>query len=202
MMRSIFLRLQLLFAQGKTTLIGKDTVQAQVLDGETLDNLDRVEPYGLSYHPKPGSRAYLQFPSGDRSYGVALIIGDKRYQLDLQEGEVALHDDAGNYVMLKHGGIVETKASTKVLATTPLFETSGDAKVGGNLLVMGSSHLTQTTTCEQQVVASGFAGAAGGPAAMPGGAAITGIITANGKNIGPTHTHTSSAPGAPTSGVI
>ncbi|MGB7650864.1 MAG: phage baseplate assembly protein [Gallionella sp.] len=201
MMRSIFHRLQLVFAQGKTTLVGKDTVQAKVLDGETLDNLDRVEPYGLSYHPKPGSRAYLQFPSGDRSYGVALIIGDKRYQLDLQEGEVALHDDAGNYVMLKQGGIVETKASSKVIATTPLFETSGDAKVGGNLLVVGN--MTAAAA-----IAGSFAGAAGTAASMPSGitaagaVALNGGVTANGKNIGAAHTHTTGAPGYPTSGVI
>ena len=200
MYRSIFHRLQLLLAQGKTTLIGKDTVQAKLLDGETLDNLDRVEPYGLSYRPKPGSRAYLQFPSGDRSYGVALIIGDKRYQLDLQEGEVALHDDAGNYVMLKQGGIVETQASTKVIATTPLFETSGDAKVGGNLLVVGN--MTAAAA-----IAGSFAGASGTAASMPSGITATGAValnggvTANGKNIGAAHTHTTGAAGYPTSGV-
>lgn len=201
MMRSVFHRLQLLLAQGKTTLVGKDTVQAKLLDGETLDNLDRIEPYGLSYHPKPGSRAYLHFPSGDRSYGVALIIGDKRYQLDLQEGEVALHDDVGNYVMLKQGGIVETKASSKVIATTPLFETSGDAKISGNLTVIGTTHLTDVTSCDALVMAVGFSGA-GGVAAMPDGLSITGTVTANGKNIGEAHTHTTGAPGSPTSGVL
>lgn len=139
-------RLQLLHAQGVGTLIGADKVQVKVLDGETLDNIDRVEPYGFSNRPHPGCRAYLSFPSGDRSYGVALIIGDKQYQMDLQEGEVALHDDEGNHVLMKRGGIVEVAANTKVIAQTPLFATSGDAQVGGKLTVLGGIEITGPAT--------------------------------------------------------
>lgn len=131
MMRQVWNRLQLLCAQGVTTLIGADKVQVRVLDGEPLNNIDRIEPYGFSYRPKKGSRAHLFFPSGDRSYGVALVIGDKRYQMDLQEGEVALHDDEGNHVHLKCGGIIEVKAATKVIADTPVFEATGDVVIGG-----------------------------------------------------------------------
>lgn len=105
MIRQVWNRLQLMFAQGVCNLIGADKVQVRVLDGETLDNIDRAEPYGFSYRPKAGSRAYLFFPSGDRSYGVALVIGDKRYQMDLREGEVALHDDLGQRVHLRRDGI-------------------------------------------------------------------------------------------------
>lgn len=146
MIRQVWNRLQLLCAQGVTTLIGADKVQVRVLDGETLHNLDRVEPYGLSYRPQPGSRAYLFFPSGDRSYGVALVIGDKRYQMDLQPGEVALHDDEGNHVHLKRGGVIEVKASAKVIAQTPLFETTGDARIGGKLFAMAGLEITGTAT--------------------------------------------------------
>lgn len=118
MMRQVWNRLQLLFAQGVTTLIGADKVQVRVLDSETLDNIDRVEPYGVSYRPKKGSRAYLFFPAGDRSYGVALIIGDKRYQIDLQEGEMALHDDQGQKIHIKRDGIlIDTPFNFEVRAT-------------------------------------------------------------------------------------
>ncbi|MDD2722236.1 MAG: phage baseplate assembly protein [Gallionella sp.] len=146
MMRQVWNRLQLLCAQGVGTLIGADKVQVKVLDGETLNNIDRVEPYGFSYRPKPGCRAHLFFPAGDRSYGVALVVGDKRYQMDLKEGEVALHDDEGNHVHLKRGGVVEVKAATRVIAQTPLFETSGDAKVGGHLTVLSGISIIGTAT--------------------------------------------------------
>lgn len=111
MIGQVWNRLQLIFAQGIGTLIGADKVQVTVLDGEPLNNIKRVEPYGFSYRPKTGCQPYLLFPSGDRSFGVAIVIGDKRYQLDLLEGEVALHDDIGQKVHLTRSG---------VLVSTPL----------------------------------------------------------------------------------
>lgn len=176
MIEQVWNRLQLLVAQGVGTLIGADKVQVAVLDGEPLNNIKRVEPYGFSYRPKPGSQTYLLFPSGDRSYGVALVIGDKRYQMTLVEGEVAIHDDEENWVHIKRGGIIEAKAATKVIAETPLFETSGDAKIGGNLTVIGKTEST-------------------------GGLAVTGECKVNGKDTGDGHTHTTLAIGAPTSKV-
>lgn len=136
-------------------------VQATVLDEEDdiPPDVDRVEPYGFSYRPpRKGFQAYMVFPAGDRSHGLCLVIGDKRYQMDLQEGEVALHDDEGNHVLLKRGGVIEAKAAAKVIADTPRFETTGDAYIGGKLHALG-------------------------------GLEITGTATANGKNIGDTHTH-------------
>lgn len=106
MIGQVWRRLQLLFAQGVGVLIGAEFVQVKVLDGETLGNVKRVEPYGFSYRPKPGCQPYLLFPAGDRSFGVAIVIGDRQYQMDLQEGEVALHDDQGQHVHLKRDGIV------------------------------------------------------------------------------------------------
>ena len=106
-MQQIWNRLQLLFSQGVATLVGADKVQARVLDNEVLDNLARIEPYGFSYRPKPGAQVYLAFPAGDRSYGVALVVGDKRYQMELLEGEVAIHDDELNHsIKLGRDGIV------------------------------------------------------------------------------------------------
>lgn len=190
MMGQVWNRLQLLFSQGVGALVGEDKVQVKVLDGEVLNNIQRVEPYGFSYRPKPGCQTYLMFPSGDRSYGVALVIGDKRYQVDLEEGEVALHDDEGNWVHIKRGGIIEAKAATKVIASTPLFETTGDAKIGGNLEVTGQ---TQS--------GGGYYGAGGGVAKMAGGLDVTGQFKVNGKDVSDGHTHTCSGPGEQSSGV-
>lgn len=111
MIAQVWHRLRLMVAQGVGRIITHDRVQATVLDGETLANLRRVEPYGFSYRPKPGCETYLLFPAGDRSSGFAIVCGDKRYQLELQEGEVALHDDQGQKMHLKRD---------KILIETPL----------------------------------------------------------------------------------
>lgn len=163
MMGQIWRRLQLLAAQGKATLVGAQTVQVQVLEGEVL-KAQRIEPYGLSYRPKAGAQAYLVFPGGDRAMGLALVVGDKRYQMDLAEGEVALHDDEGNFVKLGRGGVATVKAAAKVVADTPEFETTGNAVIGGTLTVTGA-------------------------AAFTSGAAITGALTNNGTSVGSDHRH-------------
>ncbi len=194
MMDQVFGRVKLAIAKCLALRIGADKVQVRALDGEPLGNVERVEPYCLSYRPKAGSEVYVVFPGGDRSFGMALIIGDKRYQMDLQEGEVGLHDDEGNWVYIKRGGTIEVKAKSKVIADTPLFETTADAKIGGNLLVVG-----QTTSNQ------GYGGADGGRAWMRSGALIeggtetTGSLTNNGKNVGDGHTHAET--GAHTFGV-
>ncbi len=212
MIRQVWRRVQLLCSQGVCTLIGADKVQVRVLDEETLNNIERVEPYGLSYRPKKDSRAYLFFPAGDRSYGVALVIGDKRYQMDLQEGEVALHDDEGNHVHIKRGGVIEVKASSKVIADTPLFETTQDCKVGGNFEVVGTSKLNGNVDCGANVVVVGnvsgavimggaFSSLSGGAGSMSAGLQVNGSFTVNGTAIGPGHTHTAPSGGGQTSGV-
>jgi phage baseplate assembly protein V len=134
MSNAVWHRLQLLFAHGVGLLLGHDKVQARVLDEEILPNIDRVEPYGFSYRPKPGCQTYLLFPSGDRSYGVAIVIGDKQYNMQLQAGEVAIHDDDGNHVHLKRGGnimvnaaqTVTIKAGTLARIEAPRLEVTGD----------------------------------------------------------------------------
>jgi phage baseplate assembly protein V len=176
MMGQIWRRLQLLAAQGKATLVGPQTVQVQVLEGEVL-KAQRIEPYGLSYRPKPGAQAYLVFPCGDRAMGLALVVGDKRYQLELAEGEVALHDDEGNFVRLGRGGVATIKAATKVLADTPVFETTGNAVIGGTLTVAGAS-------------------------ALAGGAAVTGALTNNGTSVGNAHRHGGVATGSGNTGGV
>ncbi|QSB03463.1 phage baseplate assembly protein domain-containing protein [Methylomonas sp. BW4-1] len=138
-MQQIWARLQLLFAHGVATLIGPDRVQAKVLDGEVLDNLARVEMYGFSYRPKPGAQAYLLFPGGDRSYGVAILIGDKRYQMDLQEGEVAIHDDElGHSIKLGRDGIViEGGGHDLIINNTPTVKIAGALEVGNGVTITG-----------------------------------------------------------------
>ena len=145
MMGQVWRRLQLLAAQGVATLVGAKTVQVRVLDEEVL-TVQRVEPYGLSYRPKPGAQAYLVFPAGDRAMGMALVVGDKRYQMELAEGEVALHDDEGNFVKLGHGGVVTVRASTQVVLDAPQVQVTGALNVAGAATLQAGLAVTGALT--------------------------------------------------------
>lgn len=138
-MRGLWQRLQLLVGQGVATLVQHGMVQARVL-AEELVKAQRVEPYGLSYRPKPGAQVYLVFPSGDRANAIALLVGDKRYQMTLQEGEVALHDDEGQHVHLGRGGVVTVKANTRLVLQAP------DVQIVSNSLTHNSTNVGDTHT--------------------------------------------------------
>ena len=132
--KQIWHRLQLLVAQGVGVLVGSKKIQVKILDDEVLTNIDRVEPYGFSYRPHPNCQAYIMFPSGDRSRGVALVVGDKQYQLELQNGEVAVHDDQGQKIHLTRAGIVVDGGGKPItLTNAPKVRVEADLEVTGQI---------------------------------------------------------------------
>ena len=182
MTNNIWRRLQLSIARGVLMLLGADRVQARVLSDEVLPNIDRVEPYGFSYRPHPGAQTYLLFPSGDRSHGIAIVIGDKQYNMDIAEGEVALHDDEGNYVHIQRGGKIEVNAAAEITLKAPrVIIDAPQTEVVGTLAV---------------------AGAGEGGSSVTGNFAIIGSIACNAKDIGDTHVHTGVEPGGEDTGAV
>lgn len=74
--------------------------------GETLGEREYVLDYGLSSRPLPGAEVLALFLAGLRSNGMVVRIFDRRYQIQLAPGEVAIHDDLGQRVHLTRAGIV------------------------------------------------------------------------------------------------
>jgi phage baseplate assembly protein V len=122
LLRGLWRRLSLLASRAlvvKADDSGRcQTVQVRLLDGEVRDGIERVQAYGLTSVPNDatgnsGADAVVIFPGGGRTHGIAVVVGDRRYRLRaLAKGEVALHDDLGQVVHLKRGGIVVTSLGT------------------------------------------------------------------------------------------
>lgn len=111
-------------------------VQMRILNSEVKE-LEHFEAYGLTSNPLKGAEGITLFFGGDRSHGVAILIGDRRYRLlNLAPGEVALHDDLGQKVHLTRAGIVIDGAGLPITFTntpkarfeTPLLEVTGEIK--------------------------------------------------------------------------
>lgn len=126
MVRQIWGRLQLLVCKGALTLINGAKAQATGLEDEVLNNIELITPAGFAHRPTADSQAVMVFPNGDRSYGIAVIVGDSRYQLELAEGGVGLHDPSGSYIRLNNDGKIELKPS------------SGAVLLDGNLIATGT----------------------------------------------------------------
>jgi phage gp45-like len=134
MIGQIWNRLQLMIAQARGVRVGHNKIQVDLLDNEPLTNIDRIEMYGYSYRAHPGCQAYIVFPSGDRTRGFALVVGDRQYNLVLSEGEVALHDDLGQKVHLTRSGIVIDGGGLPITFTnTPKARMETDLEVTGNI---------------------------------------------------------------------
>ncbi|MEK6788513.1 MAG: phage baseplate assembly protein V [Pseudomonadota bacterium] len=109
-------------------------LQVRLLGSEVKADIEHLEPYGYTSCPHAGAEGLTVFLDGDRSHGLVIMVGDRRYRLQgLQGGEVALYTDEGDYLHFKRGRIAEintgtllVKASTKVRFETPLVETTGD----------------------------------------------------------------------------
>ncbi|HBP8874070.1 TPA: phage baseplate assembly protein [Escherichia coli] len=90
----------------------------KLIAGEQKENLEYLEPYGLTSAAKNGAEAVVLFPGGDRSHGVVIMVADRRYRLKgLKAGEVALYDDQGQSVTLTRAGIVVNGAGKAITLT-------------------------------------------------------------------------------------
>jgi phage gp45-like len=88
----------------------------QGFPGEQQQTIEHAHPYGFSTYPKKPSMvqgvmryaaAFGNYLRGNRSHGVVLQVADRRFRLyKMKEGEVALHDDQGQWIHLKRNGIL------------------------------------------------------------------------------------------------
>lgn len=98
-----------------------------LFSGEQQETIEHVHPYGFSAVPlpptkqtaqgsqsaqnqqqnNPSAEAFVGFMNGNRSHGVAFVVGDRRYRLmKMKGGEVALHDDQGQWAYFRRNGVL------------------------------------------------------------------------------------------------
>jgi phage gp45-like len=90
---------------------------------EKQKEIEHFEPYGLTSRvkqptgegkQKKKAEGLIVFTGGQRSHGVLIVTGDRRYRLrNLKEGEVALFDDQGQQVHFTRDGIVTSAPKGK-----------------------------------------------------------------------------------------
>lgn len=158
-------------------------LQVSATKDETLDDLEHWLPYGFAASPQAGAEALMLSVGGRRSGAVIIACADRRFRLQgLAAGEVALHDDQGQSIVLRRNGIEITGNVTITgsltlqgdMTQTGNLTQTGDATQTGNLTVTGAATVTST------LAAGGLttAGAPGGTLAVDGSAAFSGDLSA------------------------
>lgn len=164
----------------------RQRLQLSLLAGELKGGIEHVEPYGFTSHPKPGAEAVAAFFGGDRSHGVAIVVSDRRYRLQaLAEGEVALHDDTGQRIVLKRDGIgVFTDKQITATCTTAVVNASASTTINSP-----STLCTGNLTVKGLITGQGGLTISGGSGATVDGSMITtGDVIAGGISL-QNHTH-------------
>lgn len=131
MNKHIWARVQLMIIKGALTLINGSKAQAKGLEDEVLNNIQLITPAGFAHAPTNGSQAVMVFPAGDRSFGIAVVVGDTRYTLELAAGGVGLHDPSGSFVRLNNDGGITLKPSGGMVKVEGDLHATGEITQGG-----------------------------------------------------------------------
>jgi len=211
-------RLKNIFGTGIVTRVETGIVQLKLATGIINDRIKRVHNYGFMSRPLPGAKAYTLFVGGDTSRGIAVCIEDERYEIELQPGDVAIHDHRGSFVHLHEGGIknftpktvdieagenvnVKCKnATVKATKTTINSETeiNGKTVINGKTEINGITKINAAATITGVCAVGGLAAAGGGAVPAKGGMEMTGgdvIVDGTSATL---HTHTTTKLGDPT----
>jgi phage baseplate assembly protein V len=115
MVRSVNRRVLLIATRGVVQLVDDkpkcQTVQVKGVADEVLDDVEHLQPYGLTSVPPEGSECLVISLGGNRSTSVVLACGDRRVRVtQLEAGELALYTDEGTQVLLRKGKKVQVLA--------------------------------------------------------------------------------------------
>lgn len=151
---------------------GFQLLQVQLLEGETTEGVQRMQDYGFVSRPKPGAEGVFLSVMGVRSEGVVLALGDRRVRLrGLVDGEVAMHDDQDQVVILKRDGI-EIRSPFKVSVDAPTVAVTGET-----VTVDASTCTISADTANIDADAVNLGGAGGKAVARVGDHVVGGVIT-------------------------
>jgi len=101
------------------------TVQLELMSGETRSDIELWESYGFTSNPLKGFEAIGANIGGGRDHLVCLVAADRRYRpLGLEPGEVCLHTDedkaAGQHrIHFKRGKEIHMIAGASSIVMTP-----------------------------------------------------------------------------------
>lgn len=107
--------------------------QVQQRGGAAMNNVEHIEPFGFTSHPTTDAEALVLAFNGNGSHSVAIVAGDQRYRLEIEEGEAAIYNIEGDKVHIKKDRTISVEAATKVELNTPEVACTGKLTVAESI---------------------------------------------------------------------
>ena len=87
-------------------------LQLGVLDGEDVEDCERLQEFGFNSVPLVGAEAVVVFPNGDRGNPLVVAVGDRRHRpLGWADGEAGIYNAFDTMMRLKADGSAYIEAS-------------------------------------------------------------------------------------------
>lgn len=118
-MRLLVSRCTLNSAKDDGLLIG----QYDALEGETIEDAERLENYGLTAHPPAGSEGVMLSVGGSRDHPVVIASEHREHRPEgIAEGETALYSMFKQIIHLDKDGNIHIKAPKGIFIEAETFE--------------------------------------------------------------------------------
>lgn len=114
-------------------------LQIQPAGGEPIDSVEHLEPFGFTSHPPAGSEAICLAFGGNGSHTVVILVGDNRYRIILEEGEMAIYNLHGDKVHIKEDRSIAIQAALRVDIDSPEVVCTGTLTAQDVLTARGVS---------------------------------------------------------------
>ncbi len=159
MLEPIQRRVMLMIAPATITAVddskGIQKLQIKLGKDEIRENINHIQQYGFTSHPKAQSECAVMFVGGNRDHGLVIAVDDSRYRLKkLAPGEVALYTDEGDVIHLKRGNKIEIKSAISVTINAPDTRITGNVSIEGDVSVTGSTQVNGALSSSTSVTDS------------------------------------------------
>lgn len=110
-------------------------IDVKVSRDEQHTKIEFFQGYGFKANPKKPTKkekaeALIVYPGGDRSHAIAVTVADRRYPIELKEGEVVVHHHSGDKIHFTDDGVFVSSAK-KLHFKAPNIILEGDVDLGG-----------------------------------------------------------------------
>lgn len=180
-------KLRLLVARGVVNFVknaGLQELQVNLLEGETREEVERVQNFGYSGNPPAGSTVVAVAVGGSRDHMIVVGCEHPQYSPQLQSGESAMYAQFGQLLKMDKDGNVTLKCKS--------FTIEAD----GNVSMSATGSIEQIASGALNISALGGSNINGGLEVDK----IDGEIVSSKGVILETHTHTGVTPGGGNSG--
>lgn len=153
--RFIMSKVNSLVARGVAKYLeGKGTWQLCLLSGETLSGIEHPQEFGLASKSPNGGDVVSVSVGGQRENTVAVTISNDIGRPTITQGQTALHDARGTYLILDNAGTVHIYAQHGLVVHGDVSDLQGTAQTMEAMRILFNAHIHTDTTA---------AGVTGGP---------------------------------------